>query len=52
MDDLQPVRILDARNDLLEETTGFGLGHAPMSDDVIEELAAGVFEYEDDIGWC
>lgn len=50
MDDLEVVRVLDAGDELLEETAGAGFGHPAVLDYVVEELAAGVFQDYDDVG--
>lgn len=50
VDDFEPVRVFDARDDLLEEFASAGFGHAAVGDDVVEEFASGVFEDEDDVG--
>ena len=52
MDDLESVRVLNARDDLLEEAPCALFWHAAVGDDVVEELASGVFEDEDDVGRC
>ena len=50
MDDLEAVGVFDARDDLLEEAANAGLRHLAVCDDVVEQLAAGVFENKDDVG--
>ena len=50
VDDLEAVRVFDARDDLLEEAPCSLFGHAAVGDDVVEELATGVFKDEDDVG--
>ena len=49
MDDLALVRVVDAGDYLLEEAPCLGLVHAPVGDDVVEELPSGVFEHDDDV---
>lgn len=49
VDDLEAVGVLDAGDELLEETPRLRLGHAAVGDDVVEELAAGVLEHDDDV---
>ena len=50
MHDLEPVGVFDARDDLLEEAAHAGLGHLSIRNDVVEQLAACVFEHENDVG--
>jgi hypothetical protein len=52
MDDLEAMRVLDARNQLLEEATGLMFGHTTICDDEVEKLAACKFKDNDDIGRC
>ena len=50
MYDFEPVGILDARDDLLEETACHNLGHAAVLNDIVEQFAAGILEDDDDVG--
>ena len=49
MNDLEPMGVLNARDELLEEPPGLRLGHPAVGHDVVEELAAGKFKHNDDI---
>jgi hypothetical protein len=51
VNDFESMGVFNAGNDLLEESAGASLGHAAIRDYVVEKLATGVFEDEDDIGW-
>lgn len=50
MNNLELVAVFDAGHDLLEEPTSDRLSHASVCDDVLEQFAAGEFEYDDDVG--
>jgi hypothetical protein len=52
MDDLETMRVLDPRNELLEKASRLMFGHAAICDDEVEKLAACIFEDNDDIGRC
>jgi len=43
MDDFDPMGVFNPRNELLEETTGLRFRQPTVVDDVVEELAPGVF---------
>jgi hypothetical protein len=52
MDDLETMRVLDTRNELLEEAARLMFWHAAICDDVVEKLPACKFEDDDDICRC
>ncbi len=52
VDDLETMAAVDAGDHLLEESASLGLWHLALLDDVLEELAARVFEHDDDVRWC
>lgn len=46
---LEMVAVLNAGYELLEEPTRLRFGHAPVRNDIVEEFAACVLEYNDDV---
>lgn len=46
------MTVLYSGDKLLKEPAGFRLGHPPVRDDVVEELAAGVLQNDDDVRVC
>lgn len=49
MDNLETMGVLNAGNQLLEDAPGLVFRHPAVLDDIVKELAAGVFENKDDV---
>jgi len=52
MDNLEAMRVFDARNELLEEAPCLMFWHTAICHNVIEKLATSIFEDDDDICRC
>ena len=52
MYDLEPMAVVYAGDELLEEPPRLRLSHPPIRDDVVEELSTSILQYDDDICWC
>ena len=46
------MAVLNSGDELLEEPAGLRLGHSPVRDNVVEELAAGILQNDDDVRVC
>ena len=49
MDHLEPMAVVYAGYELLEEPPRLWLRHPPICDDVVEQLATSIFQYNDDV---
>ena len=49
MDDFEFMGVFNAANELLEEPTSAFGRHASVGDDVVEQLASGIFENNDNV---